>query len=311
MSKVTRTALALALGVTLLGQGARAGVLFDPTGTGSAANASSVSIIDPTGGSALALNVISGGGLTGDVFQLIYQAVLNPGGFENANGDSINLPAGSATQFTMVAGFYEQAGAAGPLSANFTTVAPPAGQPASYVRIYAGTSANTLAGTGFNSGTLIYEGTVNPGGTGSYNVTDPVPSPLDQFGGNNYGAIRTVTGNGSTSLSAVTTFQDNSYFLSPIVGLNLNFTTTNKTPFDASNPSALVYNGFTNTNVPGATLASVGPINGVSGPNFIFQADAIAAITAVPEPSTIISAAMAFGLLGLGLARRKTRTVVA
>jgi hypothetical protein len=85
------------------------------------------------------------------------------------------------------------------------------------------------------------------------------------------------------------------FFPNLVAGSALLFANTSQVlPYIQTDPSALFSsNGIANGDIPG--VSSVGPINGINGPNTVFQADAnIGIITAVPEPMSLL-------LLGVGL----------
>jgi len=121
---------------------------------------------------------------------------------------------------------------------------------------------------------------------------------LDQSGGNNYPGVQTVTGSGATSLVVVIDSFDPTFFPDLVAGSTLLIANTSQVlPYNQTDPSAkFSSNGIADGDING--VSSVGPTNGISGPNTVFQADANLAanlaITAVPEP-------MSWVLLGVGL----------
>ena len=97
----------------------------------------------------------------------------------------------------------------------------------------------------------------------------------------------------------------NKYFTDYPTGLKLGdvlsiyLDTQANDPFTQANPSALFTKGDGST-VVGAP--SVGPINGVTGPNFLLQSDGTSNFQ-VPEPTSMALAGLA--LAGVGLTRRR------
>jgi hypothetical protein len=257
---------------------------FDPNGTGGATSLQ-LGSIDSTPGNALAVGAIANGSIvTGTPFQLLYQAKI--GNLLDGAGNIVATP-GLTTggELTIVAQFNEVAtlnGTGASLSTNTS-------QAGSFVRIYfdPGNNANDLAGTGFNDGTLIYEGAIGTNGSGNFSVFSTTPQALDQFGTNDYPGLSTIVGGGLTSIEASTVFQDADFFLSPLGALRFSFNTSTLAPFLQVNPAAQMFDG-----TAAATLASLGAINGVTGPNFLFQADANASF--VPEPSSMALAGLGF-----------------
>jgi hypothetical protein len=167
--------------------------------------------------------------------------------------------------------------------------------------------SSNLAGTGFANGTLILEATVTSltsifSATGGGAGTD-----LDQFLGgdppiDDYPAIDTVTGIGVTDLVATVNFTDPNFFTDfgpgpDSVALTL-FNTSQLLPFNQAEPSAL-FLGY---------APSIGPVNGLSGPDFQFQLDANQSfnLEVIPEPVTAALGMMGLSSLALALLRRRT-----
>jgi len=277
-------------------------VLFDPDGSGGASGSLQVNTFDPSPGNVLAVNAIdpaTGSIRVGTPFQVLYQARI--GTLLDVNNRVIAAPGtGALGELTIVASFNEIATTGSASAATFSTNT---NQANSFVRIYfdAANDSNDLAGTGFANGTLIYEGRVTQDGTGSFGTTSSSIEALDQNGTNNYTGVTSVVGGGGTRLNATTVFANTSFFTGALPVLNLNFNTTTNTPFNQVDPSAAFFNG-----APG--VSSVGAINGRSGPNFIFQADASASFTVVPEPASVAMTLLGLGGVGFGsLAARRRR----
>ncbi|MBK9326576.1 MAG: flocculation-associated PEP-CTERM protein PepA [Thiobacillaceae bacterium] len=177
--------------------------------------------------------------------------------------------------------------------------------------------ANNLTGTGFNDGIKILEASYAPSLPGFF-VTpffmddegNPVPfvDNLDKFGGNDYAGYQTVSGNGSTPLQLAVTYFDPAFFVGApsVLDFSLDTTAEQKLPFSQQNPSSCFWNGSAYITGAGNAIAggcgavgdggTIGAINGISGPNVMFQTDGTASFngTTVPEPGSL-------ALLGLGL----------
>jgi PEP-CTERM motif len=291
----TRLATVLwVIGAVLLGSSARAGsIQFAPAGP--SGSTYTIGGIDPGPGSALAVGALP---LTvGATFQLDYQASIPA--LIGTNGLDFTPPGlGSTYQLTVVGSFTEVVASSSGTEATFALA--PTQSPNSFFELYYNPTvvANNLAGTGFNVGTLVLAGTPAPtlASVSVFSLSSPggtLPS-FDQFS-NHYPGITSVGGSGSSLLSANITYENPAFVGTRISSIQFNSSLV--TPFDEVSPSALFVGG-PGTSAPSVT-ANIGTINGVSGPDFQFQADANLSFTAagaIPEPSSVILASL--GLLG-------------
>lgn len=287
---------------------ARADIIrFNPLGTG-APGALNIGSFDESVGNAVAVNAAPQA--VGVPFQLYYQAVI--GSFIDNHGNLVTPPPG--VQFTIVAGFQEQiSNISGPASTptfEFTFV--PGGK--NYLEIYANNTGTNLAdnsaGTGFNTGHLILSGSIfSPNPTlGNFTVTSSTPVKFDQFDATpppKFATQVTTVGGGQTTIAATVNSFDPNYFVQPPTILNLNFTTTNGDPFLQQSPSQLFVQG---PGGPGPLYnPTLGAVNGLSGPDVQFQADASNSFTVAPEPTgvTLLSIGLVSCLVGGLTLRRK------
>jgi len=297
--------LAVTLAAVGFGPTSRAAVVvnFDPNGTGGATNLAIVSF-DESPGNALAVGSILAPGVPNTVtpFTVLYQARI--GTLNDAGNNIVSVPGLTTTgELTIVAMFKEVETVTGPNSVTLSLNTPQVG---SFIQVYFDPSKDSsdLAGTGFNNGTLIYSGTVNRDGTGSFANTPGAIDNFDNHLANDYPGVLSLVGAGGTILSANTTFQNSNFFLTSVSMLQFSFNTSNKVPFAEVDPSHLFFNG---------TVPVLGPpgltINGLTGPDFQFQADANSSFqtAAVPEPATVSGALVGIGLIALRAFRARRR----
>jgi hypothetical protein len=279
---------------------------FDPTGTaGTTGDITGLGAIDQSPGNALAIGAV--GATVGSTTTLLYQA--NLGTLNNSLGNGVFLDGTGGNYFTFVAGFRETltslTTSGGTSTATFGLAAQ---QPNFFYMYRTAAPGDNLTGLGFTSGTRILEGSLNQANFSSnFTSNSSAPVTFDQFGTNNYGSTTSVTGTGASSFNATITGFDPLYFPTFNAStLTLSFFNTSQVvPFQQVDPSALFSsNGTAN----GDMAANIGAVNGVSGPNFQFQADANTSfqVSAVPEPETYALMLGGLGLIGFVARRRKT-----
>ena len=291
-------------------------VTFDPSGTVGPANDVSFTTLDQRPGNALAIGA-SANSAVGTRFNLVYQS--NLGSVLNVNGDAVfnqgAVVGGAARYFTFVAGFSEIitgnsiVGGNGVLTFAFDPANGNAVSANNFFYMYAtSASGNNLAGTGFATGTPILVGHfIAQGYTSTFAANTGSPVALDQNGGNDYAGTTTITGAGSTVATLVIDSFNAAYFPNLVVGATSSLINTSQNlAFAQVDPSArFSSNGLLDGNIAG--VGSVGSVNGLSGPNTVFQADANQSfnVAAVPEP--LPAALIGLGLVAMGLARRRSK----
>jgi hypothetical protein len=249
---------------------------------------------------------------------LYYQAAL--GSLNDAFGAPITGTGLNSTfDITVVAAFGEKASNVGIGSANYVF---DSSNTTNYFKVYLNNAItpanapNPLLGTGYTSGILIMSGVItdsfgnfsdklNSTGTAlatPVNLLSAGEANTDPAAKAYWNGVKSVTGGGHTQADVDVTYLNPLYASVPVgtIQLNLNYDGSNDVPYTTVAPSEFFNGGTINTK------AGIGAINGVSGNDFVFQADGSSAVTIVtPEPSTMVL--LGAGLFGLSVFARRRK----
>ncbi len=311
--------LALALFGALPAQAAS--ITMDPDGVGVLAPVS-IDLLDPAPGNGISLG-LSGSSVPG-LSTFLYQANLSVGASNNGTTVEFANNFAGADAFTFVAGITEQLTSVVGNSFNFGYAGSGVGA-TNFFEIWADGAAasgpgDNLSGVGFSGGTkvLILAGSFLDDGSfsGSFSATSASGQALDQFNANNYPAISAGLGNGSFQGNIDNfTFVNAAYFPNGIPAtLFFQASSQLQTPFLTVDPSACFFffvgaagqQCSAGVGQLGANTASIGTLNGSSGPNTMLQTDgniSFVDVNQVPEPATLTM--LGLGLLGSAAARRR------
>jgi hypothetical protein len=294
---------AAVLGLGIAGTAQAGTVDFTFQGCGNASCAVQAATLDWAPGNVLALGGAGGGAPLpiGTAVTDLYQANLAI--VQDGNGAPIFTNVNFGSFFSVVAGFGEVVNANS--SGNQTQFSFNPADPTNFFNVYVdGAAGNNLSGLGFAGGTVALSGVI-VGVESSVTATNfnPAGNPLDGFGGNDYPGVTTIATNGSAKVTVRVTSVNTNYFPDLPVTTSIVFSLTNSsliTPFNQVNPSAqFSIDGIAD----GGTASNIGTANGITGPNFQFQADGNSSFL-IPEPGSL--ALIGASLLGLfGIRRRK------
>lgn len=293
----SKTLIAAALALPVAAFAAVTPITFDVNGA-AVGGSYTIDLLDWAPGNALAIGGAPFGGVSaGYETQLLYQANLATASLD---GEIAFAASGSEPRFSVVAGVKEQVISNVAGSVSFTMDDAATLDSTNFFYIYANTSnGDNLTGLGFTAGSIIMSGHIASIRSSNY-TTNGSTGVFDGVGTNNYPAIMSIIGSGSTDLVVQIDSFDANYFPDlSLASLAVSFTNTSQvTPFSQVNPSShFSSNGIAN----GDVLSNTGPVNGANFTdqrpyNFQFQADGNSSFQ-VPEPDSLALFGLTLGLL--------------